>query len=140
MSATSALIAVNYGYPYFQSITNFSTMASPIQPVRISLCPPDGFEAAKLGLANLLHACVLGGASVNFVLPFTLEQASEFWDTMAEDVANEKSFIFLADSSLESDGEEEVCGCVVMKPAWQPNGQHRADVNKMLVHQSYRRQ
>jgi hypothetical protein len=39
--------------------------------------PADAAEAALPDLAALLHACVLDGASIGFVLPFTLSEARE---------------------------------------------------------------
>ncbi|MBK3423899.1 GNAT family N-acetyltransferase, partial [Methylobacterium sp. IIF4SW-B5] len=39
----------------------------------------DAAEAALPDLAALLHACVLDGASIGFVLPFTLSEAEGFW-------------------------------------------------------------
>lgn len=77
-------------------------------------------EADALG--EILHACVLGGASVNFVLPFSVEEAQDYWRHVADRIVYVARF----------DGR--IVGTVSLVPAPQPNQPHRADVAKMLVH------
>jgi hypothetical protein len=79
-------------------------------------------------LAEILHACVHGGASVNFVLPFSLDDAKAFWRRVSG------SIVFVARI------EGKVVGTVQLVPAKQPNQPHRADVAKLLVHPKARRQ
>ena len=77
-------------------------------------------------LARLLVEAVDGGASLSFVAPLPLALAEEFW-------AEPHPLLFVA----EVDGA--VAGCVELKPAWQPNAQHRAEVVKLLVSTRARR-
>ena len=85
-------------------------------------------ESEIEALSEILHACVHGGASVNFVLPFSLDDARAFWRKVSGSV------VFVA----RVDGK--VVGTVQLVPAKQPNQPHRADVAKLLVHPSARRQ
>ena len=82
-------------------------------------------EAEALG--DVLHACVLGGAGVNFILPFSVEAARAYWRVR-------EGWIVLA----AREGER-IVGTVSLIPAGQPNQPHRADVAKMLVHPDMRR-
>ncbi|RYG44472.1 GNAT family N-acetyltransferase [bacterium] len=82
-------------------------------------------EAEALG--EILRACVEGGASVNFVLPFSQAEASAYWRTV------KGRTVLLARS------EGRALGTVSLAPAHQPNQPHRAEVAKMLVHPDGRR-
>lgn len=82
-------------------------------------------EAEALG--DVLHACVLGGASVNFVVPFAPEDARAYW-------RDREGWIVLA-----ARVEGRIVGTLSLIPAPQPNQPHRADVAKMLVHPDFRR-
>jgi ribosomal protein S18 acetylase RimI-like enzyme len=96
----------------------------------------DAAEAeARLGeLAHLLHACVAAGASVNFVNPFTIEEAAAYWrDKVLEPVASDRRDLFV----VERDGR--IAGSVQLDRDTPPNGRHRAEVAKLLVHPEARR-
>ncbi|RYG35175.1 GNAT family N-acetyltransferase [bacterium] len=82
-------------------------------------------EAEALG--EILHACVLGGASVHFVLPFTPEEATAYWRNTAG------RYVLLA----REDGR--ALGTVSLILDTPPNQRHRAEVSKMLVHPDARR-
>jgi len=85
-------------------------------------------------LAQLLHACVEHNASVGFVQPFSLEAATAFWQGQAASVAAGERILLLARA------RGRVVGTVQLIPAGMPNGQHRAEVAKLLVHPDARRQ
>jgi GNAT superfamily N-acetyltransferase len=87
----------------------------------------DNIEDEIDALAEILHQCVLGGASVNFILPFSMEDARAWWRKV------QGSIVFVA----RIDGE--VVGTVTLAPAKQPNQPHRADVAKLLVHPKARK-
>ncbi|KAM0753467.1 acetyltransferase [Meredithblackwellia eburnea MCA 4105] len=84
-------------------------------------------------LASLLTHCVQKGSSVNFMLPFTEPEAEEYWKQFEQEVQDEKRFLWAVK------GGDEVVGCVMLVPVWQPNGKHRADVGKLLVREDWRR-
>lgn len=78
-------------------------------------------------LAEILHECVLGGASVNFILPFSVDEARAWW-------RNFHGAIILV---ARIDGD--VVGTVSLIPAKQANQPHRGDVAKLLVHPKARK-
>ena len=90
--------------------------------------------AAQLeDLAEVLQDCVQGGASVSFMLPFSLDEARAFWRSVAEGVARGERALVVA----EVDGR--IRGTVQLVLAQPPNQPHRADLAKMLVHRRGRR-
>ncbi len=91
-------------------------------------------EARRDGLAALLHDCVHGGASVNFILPFPIGEARAFWTGKAFPViAQGKRQLWVAEEG------GRIAGCVMLDRDTPPNQAHRGDVTKMLVHPHFRR-
>jgi GNAT superfamily N-acetyltransferase len=84
-------------------------------------------------LAEVLHDCVHGGASVSFMLPFPIEEARAFWRGVAAGVARGERALIVA----EVDGV--IRGTAQLVLAQPPNQPHRADLAKMLVHRAARR-
>jgi GNAT superfamily N-acetyltransferase len=80
-------------------------------------------------LAALLKACVDAGASVNFLRPLAIEDARRYW---ADALGDPDALTLVA-----RDGER-IVGTVRLLPATQPNGPHRAEVSKLLVHPDVR--
>lgn len=78
-------------------------------------------------LAGVLLDCVEGGASVNFMLPFSQADAEAFFSSVIQGVARNERVLLAAfvDSKL--------AGTVQIVPATPPNQPHRADVAKLLV-------
>ena len=91
-------------------------------------------EAAIEALAEVLIDCVHGGASVGFMQSLTLDQAKEFWSSVANGVTRGERILLIA---RDSDGQ--IIGTVQLVVAQPPNQPHRADVAKMLVHRCARR-
>lgn len=87
-------------------------------------------------LSAVLIDCVDGGASVSFMPPLTRERADPFWRQVAEGVAGGHRVLIVA----EDPASGEVLGTVQVVFAWPENQPHRADVAKMLVRTSARRQ
>jgi GNAT superfamily N-acetyltransferase len=86
-------------------------------------------------LANVLIACVEGGASVGFMLPLPRERALEFWRRVADGVVRGERVLLVAE-----DANGRMVGTVQLITAMPDNQPHRADVSKMLVHPGARRQ
>jgi GNAT superfamily N-acetyltransferase len=103
---------------------------------RIAIRALDAAEAkARLGeLADILVDAVTHGASVNFMAGFSSTEAQTFWRNQLAGIADGEKHLFVGD-----DGERLVA-TVLMTLAQQPNQPHRADVGKMLVLSSLRRQ
>src|SRR5262249_48597945 len=87
-----------------------------------------------VALADILHATVHAGASVSFILPFTIGDARDFWlNRVLPDVVAGGRRVLLA----RTDGR--IVGTVQLDLAMPPNQQHRAEVAKLLVHPDARR-
>lgn len=96
--------------------------------------PPDAVEAHVPQLGALLHANVLDGASVNFVLPFTPQEAEAFWREKVLPAARRGGRIVLVART-----GERIVGTVSLDVETPPNQPHRAEVTKLLVHPQMRR-
>jgi GNAT superfamily N-acetyltransferase len=91
-------------------------------------------ESHLPALAEILVDAVANGASVNFLAGFTLDQAETFWRAQIPGIASGNTQLLVAE-----DGKRLV-GTVLLVFAHQPNAPHRAEIGKMLVHSSMRRQ
>ena len=83
-------------------------------------------------LAEILHDCVAGGASVSYMWPFSREEARAAFEAFAAEAAARRRFILGAFAS----------GCLVgtvqVVHAMPPNQPHRGEIVKLLVHRSAR--
>jgi ribosomal protein S18 acetylase RimI-like enzyme len=92
-----------------------------------------GAERELEALSEILHACVQAGASVNFVLPFPLDEARAFWRRVLGMMQARSRRLLVA----RRDGR--IVGTVQLDIATPPNQPHRAEVTKLLVHPDARR-
>lgn len=92
-------------------------------------------EASIPDLTDILIDCVEGGASVSFMSPLSRETAKQFWRKIAEGVVRGERALLVAEGA---DGR--IVGTVQLIMDQPENQPHRADVSKMLVHRSARRQ
>jgi GNAT superfamily N-acetyltransferase len=104
---------------------------NPVPPVFVLSFKEAKENAAALG--DVLRACVEGGAGVGFVLPFTQRGAEAFWKGQLEALEAGSSYLLVA----RLDGR--IVGTVMLQLAQQDNGQHRAEIAKLLVHPDARR-
>lgn len=86
-------------------------------------------------LATVLRDCVEGGASVGFMLPLAPGRPEAFWQSVAAQIEAGGRQLFVARGS-----NGEAIGTVSLVTDMPDNQPHRADVAKMLVHRSARRQ
>lgn len=91
-------------------------------------------EARLPGLGALLADAVAGGASVNFMAGFTPAAGEAFWRGQVPGLLAGERLLLVADAG------GAIVGTVVLSFAPQPNGPHRAEIGKMLVHSAHRRQ
>jgi GNAT superfamily N-acetyltransferase len=110
--------------------------ADPEAPARVAIRALDAAEAEERlsELAEILVDAVRHGASVNFLAGFSPEEARAFWRSQLPGIAAGEKRLLVGD-----DGERLVATVLVMF-AHQPNAPHRAEVGKMLVLSSLRRQ
>lgn len=103
--------------------------------VTITTFSADDITANLRALGELLHACVEDGASVGFVLPFTVGQGEVFWSAKVLPAVRDGSRVLWV---AKRDGR--IAGSVQLDHDTPPNQPHRAEVRKLLVHPAYRRQ
>ncbi|ATB32275.1 GNAT family N-acetyltransferase [Melittangium boletus] len=100
---------------------------------RIEEVSAEALDLELLALADVLHASVQDGASVGFVLPFSVDAASDFWCRVRPALQTGARRLFVAR------WEGRVVGTVQLVLDTPPNGRHRAEIAKMLVHPAARR-
>ena len=105
------------------------------QPVTIRRATAQDAATNVPALADVLIDCVAGGASVSFMWPLARDKALAFWHGVADSVARAERVLLLAE-----DAAGRVVGTVQMITSQPDNQPHRADIAKMLVHRSARRQ
>jgi len=84
--------------------------------------------AALPGYAVMLEACVEDGASIGFLHPMPAGEAEGYWRWVADGVAAGDILMW----SITDD--EGPIGTIQLHPAGKPNGAHRAEVAKLMVH------
>ena len=85
-------------------------------------------------LAEVLHDCVEGGASVSFMAPFSQAAAESFFEKALDGVERGERIL------LAAFDQSKLVGTVQIVTATPPNQPHRADVAKLLVLRSARGQ
>jgi GNAT superfamily N-acetyltransferase len=83
-------------------------------------------------LADVLADCVNGGASVNFMLPYSVADAAEFFRKVIPSIACNETVLLAAKVN------GRIVGTVQLGLDTPPNQPHRAEVKKMLVHRAAR--
>lgn len=83
-------------------------------------------------LVALLTDSVDGGASVGFLPPLDTRTAEDYWTGVADAMvhADRRLFAVWADGVL--------AGAVQLQRSATPNGRHRGEVMKLMVHRHYR--
>ncbi len=102
--------------------------------MRIEALDPASYDDAIEGLGALLKDAVDGGASVNFLEGITAEDAASWWSARSAAVANGTITVFVA-----RDGDR-IVGSTLLDRSRNPNSPHRAEIGKVIVLRSARRQ
>lgn len=107
--------------------------------IQIEEWQPDRSGAAPLDadldmLGEVLRAVVNDGAGVSFVVPFSLDDGRAFWsEKVLPGVREHTRRVLVARLG------ERIVGTVQLDLTAPPNGRHRAEVLKLLVHPAARR-
>ena len=95
--------------------------------VEISELNADAVRAAAGQLGEVLADCVAGGASVSFMLPYSVSEATGYFRCVADDIEAGTNVLLAA--SLDG----RIVGTVQLGLVQAPNQPHRGDVKKLLV-------
>jgi acetyltransferase len=88
------------------------------------------------GLVALLRDAVSNGASIGFLDDLTWDEAAEYWRKVIADMEAGSRLIWVA--RLATAGQ--IVGSVQLGLERRRNGRHRAEVQKLMVLKSHRRQ
>ena len=93
-----------------------------------------GLDAkSQSDLVDLLRDAVHNGASVGFILPVSDAELHRYWQGVATEIADgEKHLLVRTEDGV-------IVGAVQMSLCTKPNGMHRAEIQKLLVHSRCRR-
>jgi len=105
-----------------------------VTPVRIDELSASAIDARMAELVALVEDAVCGNASVGFVLPLAQGELEAFWRDMALDVEDGVRTVLAAWQ------DDRLVGSAQLAPSLKANQRHRADVQKLLVLRSARRQ
>lgn len=98
----------------------------------VSLSPAD-LESELAGLTEVLHASVMAGASINFIMPYGADDAAQFWtDKVLPALGRGKLALLVART------EGRISGTVQLDWDTPPNQPHRAELRKLIVHPDFR--
>jgi acetyltransferase len=101
----------------------------------ITVRPLDPGEAGqrRTALVRLLLDAVDGGASVGFLLPLKRAEIEAYWQSVVAAMRDGERHLLAA----FDDGQ--LIGAVQLDLESRPNGRHRAEVMKLMVHRTHRR-
>jgi ribosomal protein S18 acetylase RimI-like enzyme len=85
-------------------------------------------------LVEILRDAVNSGASISFLPPLSVETAESYWRKVFAEVGQGNLILLVA---LQNG---HAVGTIQLAPAGSPNGSHRAEVQKLIVHSRARNQ
>ena len=89
------------------------------------------FDNADLeDLVELLHDAIVTNNSVGFLLTTTKSELLEFWRAELDCPAN---------SLVCARADGRIIGVVILTRETRPNGRHRAELRKLIVHSRFQR-
>lgn len=94
----------------------------------------DEFRANVPGLADVFADAVADGASLGFLAPFDRRAAAAWWQARQPAVADGSLTVWV------TRGPDGVTGTVSLALSPKPNGRHRAEIVKLMVHRTARGQ
>ncbi|MEN6669902.1 GNAT family N-acetyltransferase [Psychrobacter sp. B38] len=76
--------------------------------------------------------CIESGASVGFLTPVDGQEVTSYWSSVETELASGLRKLFVAYD------DERIVGAVQLSLCAKPNGSHRGEVEKLMVHTSAR--
>jgi len=101
----------------------------------LSLFSGDDITTHLDGLAELLQACILAGASIGFIMPHAREDSDAFWTEKVRPAVQGGTRLLLVAIC-----DDRIAGSVQLDYDTPANQPHRAEIRKLLVHPDFRRQ
>lgn len=92
-------------------------------------------NTAVSALVPLLQNVVDDGASIGFLPPLSVAEAEAYWQGVLASVPAGYKALLVAENE-----RGEIVGAVQLAQESRPNGRHRAEVQKLMVHTAARRQ
>ena len=108
--------------------------------MRIEAIDPSSYDDAIAGLSALLVDAVEGGAAVNFLAGVTTDDAAAWWMARSDAVRAGTITVFVARDGDDSGGGDRIVGSTLLERSRNQNSPHRAEIGKVIVHRSARRQ
>ena len=109
-------------------------MTKPDTAIAIDILDMDSARAALPALTDILRDAVANGASVGFMDWNTLADFERYWTGIVAELASGQVFLLVARSG------SKIVGTAQLHLIGKPNQPHRAEIAKVLVHSSARRQ
>jgi ribosomal protein S18 acetylase RimI-like enzyme len=113
---------------------SMSRMPGPGGTASIEPLSASAGRAVRGDLVALLQNVVDAGASVGFLPPLSSAEAGEYWDGVFDAVAGGGRLLWIARTP-----DAGVVGTVQLDLEKRANGNHRAELAKLMVHTSARR-
>jgi GNAT superfamily N-acetyltransferase len=104
--------------------------------VIVEALAPASFDEAIPGLAALVVDAVRGGASLNFLADVTADTAAAWWERRRDVVGDGTATVFVA----RNGDTDTILGSTLLLRSTNANSPHRAEIGKVVVHRSVRRQ
>lgn len=83
-------------------------------------------------LVELIHDAISTNNSVGFLHTTTKSQLMEFWKDEIKELQTVNTFVIARDGM-------RIVGIVILTRETRPNGRHRAELRKLIVHSDYQR-
>ncbi|RSS83297.1 GNAT family N-acetyltransferase [Streptomyces sp. WAC06614] len=102
---------------------------SPAAPVTtVTRLTADALRTSRAELAALLVDIVAAGASLGFLAGLTHQEAADWWDSLLPGVEDGTLALWVSRTDGRLDGTVGWCR------ETKPNGRHRAELRKLMVH------
>lgn len=102
--------------------------------MKITHFTPQQIETHLPEFIDMLTLTVNAGASIGWLAPLSEKDAQTYWQAVMTQVESGDKILLVAEK------EDIVVGAVQLGLESRANGNHRAEVQKLMVHPDYRRQ